>query len=400
MNKTVQTSVLTIIMLMSIFLLNACAPDQVEQTTAVTTETQTEQQETPSEDTSTADAPEDSDTSEEIDTFASVAPASDIKYQSVSVCDDVITMNIPDAITYDQPTCGSEFNQYGDIMNEDGNEIFCRFYVTRVFQVEEPVMDYDIFSSFIEPSLIFNHGQNIETTRIQDITINDSAHGYISKSTYPDGMVTNTRYICNIMSDGVFYGFNIVAQDGLITDEIATEIFSSIKIDSSLEKQIVNDYSLDIRDGRYYSQRCDGASIEVSEDFTFTESMSLVYNDSIMGLTLNDDTGTIVVRRQNKYADQLDTLQMMYSIRLTQIMNQGFVSQDDMDDIINGSDVETDRLMIIYPAALYFYGDYLIETEDAFYIINIMYYGDNDEVLNSMINLCRTFTPPGIEIIE
>ncbi len=350
-------------------------------------------------DASLAETDEGSPVSES-DTFQDAKPAVDINYKTITVCDGVMTLDIPDALEYEEPLPGSEYFAYGFLHDEDGEAHYCQVYITRIFQEEDPAVNEVVFQLMAEQALMIIHGELTDIERIQDVTLDGSEQGYITRVSCPDGMSYTTRYLFNIMSEGVYYQVNIYSDSGLIQEFVARKIMRSVQIDKDREKESVDAFKLDIRNGVYYSRRLEGASMRIPPICNPTESNAFIYENSIMSFAPQDNLGSVAVRRWDKSLYRIDDIDTMITITITEQLNTGFLSESAIEDIEYLIEPESGRILLLYPGSFYLYGDFIAEYEDAFYVINMVYNKDDWDLATGIIDACKTFKAPGEEIFQ
>ena len=333
--------------------------------------------------------------------YENVKPAVDISYKTVTVCDGAVTIDIPDALVYEEPFPGSENFTYGFLHDEDGEEHYCKVYVTRIFQEEDPILDINVLEATSHEGLVLIHGYDTDIQPIQTTTFDTNEVGFITRVSYLDGYSEVTRYLINIMSDGVFYQVNISSDTGLIQELVALKILHSVKIDIAREKEIVDAFKLDIRDNVYYSQRLEGASMVIPPFCYASEGFVLIFSNLIMNFRSDDNLGSVSVEHYDKAQNHSNNMKSMISTTIAARLNSGMVSYDVIEDIKYFIEPESNRVLLVYPDTnSYFYADLIAEYEDAFYVINMHYSEENRVYAEGILYACSTFQAPGTEIFQ
>jgi hypothetical protein len=335
---------------------------------------------------------------EERDPFADVPPVVDVELREVSTDNGLISIKIPIGLDVHEEFDGTIYTAYGYLKDAEGDEQYCRIYITQLYQVEEPQLDYEMMDKLVEFTLILFHGQNMKIERIKDITLSDSSKGYCSYVKYPSGMSTYSRYLFNIQSEGIYYNINIISPNGLINNELALDIFNSVSINTDIEKDMVKGFKLNIKNNIYNSWRAKGVSMEIPPNWNPTESTVFNFSNSILGMTSEGNIGSISVRKFNKESSDISNALDFYMVMVTESINAGFIDMEAMADIEMYTG-KNGRAFCAYPTPFTLV-QWLIEYENDFYCIDFKYYGNSQEEFSTVMAAIETFKAPGKEILS
>ncbi|MEX1307727.1 MAG: hypothetical protein AB1Z19_04290, partial [Eubacteriales bacterium] len=216
--------------------------------------------------------------------------------KNVSLLSGVISMSIPENSSSDFSIQGNLYNATVVLENEAGEKAACEWFVTHVFQAEEPLMDYDMFRDYCDYMVMNNGGLDFSSTYIEDIVFSDTATGFYKLYTFTRAETKYDRHVLFIASDGVYYEVNLICPADFISTEVVSKLFATVEIDAEKEADWVSSFEIKIEDGYYYSATLDGAKILLSDSYTYTEGSRLGFKNQIIGLTLNSNFGYMNVQ--------------------------------------------------------------------------------------------------------
>ncbi len=318
--------------------------------------------------------------------------------KQISIQDGVLTMDIPDGIRDPFGLPGSLYVALGPLENSNGEEGDFQLTVTNVFQAEEPVMDYAMFDTLEESLQLMYLTPDYSFTRIKDVTLNNTAKGFITHYKFTRAETNYDLYAFFIGSNGVYYSIQFLGPQDFVDSTAIVSCFDTLQIDTEKEADWVNNFKVKSDNKYYYSSCLDGAKVKIDPSYSYTENSRLIVPNAILGVTLNSNAGLLTVRDYPKNIYHFSSYENFIQNMVTDVINRGlFVSENPDADILQ--DLTDDgHLIFYYPSEhkiiiLHFFYEY----EDAYYVCELLYYGDDKEELSLLQKCAESFVAPGKE---
>jgi len=319
--------------------------------------------------------------------------------KTISVQEGVLTMDIP--ADFDDPfdLPGSLYISTGTLKNSEGEESVFQFTVNHVFQAEDPLMDYEMFDNLVETMVIWNLSLDYTFERIKDVTINKTAQGFITHYAFKGGDTDYDQFDFFIGSNGVYYKIQFIGPQGFFDLSEVVALFDTLEIDAEKEANWVNQYKVKYDNIHYYSPILEGAKVNINPAYTYTETYRLIYPNTILSVTLNSNSGFLVIRSFPIKIYQNTSFEDFVQFIVANVINRGFFESDDPDADIVQHLTDDGHIYFYYPNDKEtFILHYPFAYEDAYYVCEIVYSGDDLDELLVLQRCAESFVAPGKEV--
>ena len=316
--------------------------------------------------------------------------------RTLSLQNGVLNMEIPVEFTesYDFPSAMLFTSDY--LTGADGEQTYCQMTAVHFFQKEEPLMDYDMFNEYIEFMPVMDTNINSTYERIMELTFNNGANGFITKYDIVRDADSYDGYALFVASDGVYYEFLFFCGKDYFSDEDIIKMFKSLEIDTDKEQAWVDNFEVNIKNRWYSSAFVEGAKIDLGELLGFTESIRFSYFDSILSATLDSNMGSINIAMYPQDIYGFNSYEEFMQYALSDVMDRGLFISDLPDRDIYQDITDTGQLFFAYLNNENFYVvHYAYEYEDAYYLAEIFYMGEDMDELQALMDCAESFTAPG-----
>ncbi len=310
-----------------------------------------------------------------------------IKMSEVSVKDGLLSMSIPQSFEINK-VAGPGYIFYAeDSTNSIDNYNEYTLYIVSFYQKEDVSFYPEYLDIYEYTAEALSEGPDCSIERIKENVNFGDGTGFISKISldYSD------KYTANIAGNDVYYKV-IIYSDGISDDdeEIMINILESINLHGEKEKELADNFELNVTGGRYYSADKQGASVLCPDGWSPSESNVLSNTESILSLVSDDNMGTISVNCYPKSVYDFEDIDDFIVTNVFNTYQRGILEELDLDLVTRTFSDNTGRILYIYDTGLIFL-HFFMEFEDAYYCIECMYAGD-EENFYTMFRIAESFT--------